>query len=345
MSKSVFAGKATQRALAGLTSLALVAGGLTVVPSVAGAQEIKECNGSFVGPKNLGLEDSNLALKKNTYWPGDVLEISAENLELLKNPYLTLNGNAMTGVAWPEDQDYGEGLTVDGNKLIIKDVDDQGHAKEGIIRVKAVLPSLDDGLFKGKNVLTLSGTDDNNDEKVTLSRSVDFWVNETGREGDPCSYSLQQEETPTPEEPEDPANPSTEPSAKPGEPTAKPSEPTAKPTEPGKPTTKPSEPGKPSTKPTEPGKPSTKPSERGKPSTKPSESTKPSTKPTEPGKPGDGNGKSDFNKFFGSLKDNTKGILFAVAAAIGIPAIIAGVVGLLAQQGMIPKEWLQGFKF
>ena len=71
MSKSVFAGKATQRALAGLTSLALVAGGLTVVPSVAGAQEIKECNGSFVGPKNLGLEDSNLALKKNTYWPGE----------------------------------------------------------------------------------------------------------------------------------------------------------------------------------------------------------------------------------------------------------------------------------
>lgn len=319
MSKSVFAGKATQRALAGLTSLALVAGGLTVVPSVAGAQEIKECNGSFVGPKNLGLEDSNLALKKNTYWPGDVLEISAENLELLKNPYLTLNGNAVTGVAWPEDQDYGEGLTVDGNKLIIKDVDDQGHAKEGIIRVKAVLPSLEDGLFTGKNVLTLSGTDDNNDQDVTLSRSVDFWVNKTGHEGDPCSYTLQQEETPTPEEPEDSANPSTEPSAKPSEPTAKPSEPTTKPTEPGKPTTKPSE----STKPT----------------------TEPSTKPTEPGKPGDGNGKSDFNKFFGSLKDNTKGILFAVAAAIGIPAIIAGVVGLLAQQGMIPKEWLQGFKF
>jgi len=215
MSKSVFAGKATQRALAGLTSLALVAGGLTAVPSVAGAQEIKECNGSFVGPKNLGLEDSNLALKKNTYWPGDVLEISAENLELLKNPYLTLNGNAVTGVAWPEDQDYGEGLTVDGNKLIIKDVDDQGHAKEGIIRVKAVLPSLEDGLFTGKNVLTLSGTDDNNDQEVTLSRSVDFWVNKSGHEGDPCSYTLQQEETPTPEEPEDPANPSTEPSAKP----------------------------------------------------------------------------------------------------------------------------------
>lgn len=319
MSKSVFAGKATQRALAGLTSLALVAGGLTVVPSVAGAQEIKECNGSFVGPKNLGLEDSNLALKKNTYWPGDVLEISAENLNLLKNPYLTLNGNAMTGVAWPEDQDYGEGLTVDGNKLIIKDVDDQGHAKEGIIRVKAVLPSLENGLFTGKNVLTLSGTDDDNDKDVTLSRSVDFWVNKSGHEGDPCSYTLQQEETPTPEEPEDPANPSTEPSAKPSEPTAKPSEPTTKPTEPGKPTTKPSE----STKPT----------------------IEPSTKPTEPGKPGDGNGKSDFNKFFGSLKDNTKGILFAVAAAIGIPAIIAGVVGLLAQQGMIPKEWLQGFKF
>lgn len=326
MSKSVFAGKATQRALAGLTSLALVAGGLTAVPSVAGAQEIKECNGSFVGPKNLGLEDSNLALKKNTYWPGDVLEISAENLELLKNPYLTLNGNAVTGVAWPEDQDYGEGLTVDGNKLIIKDVDDQGHAKEGIIRVKAVLPSLEDGLFTGKNVLTLSGTDDNNDQEVTLSRSVDFWVNKSGHEGDPCSYTLQQEETPTPEEPEDPANPSTEPSAKP-------SEPTTKPTEPGKPTTKPSEPGKPTTKPSE----STKPTEPGKPSE--------STKPTEPGKPGDGNGKSDFNKFFGSLKDNTKGILFAVAAAIGIPAIIAGVVGLLAQQGMIPKEWLQGFKF
>ena len=329
MSKSVFAGKATQRALAGLTSLALVAGGLTVVPSVAGAQEIKECNGSFVGPKNLGLEDSNLALKKNTYWPGDVLEISAENLNLLKNPYLTLNGNADTGVAWPEDQDYGEGLTVDGNKLIINDLDDRGHAKEGIIRVKAVLPSLENGLFTGKNVLTLSGTDDDNDQEVTLSRSVDFWVNESGREGEPCSYTLQQEEKPAPEEPEDPANPSTEPSAKPSEPTAKPSEPTAKPTEPGKP----------STKPTESGKPSTKPSE----STKPT--TEPSTKPTEPGKPGDSNGKSDFNKFFGSLKDNTKGILFAVAAAIGIPAIIAGVVGLLAQQGMIPKEWLQGFKF
>ena len=323
MSKSVFAGKATQRALAGLTSLALVAGGLTVVPSVAGAQEIKECNGSFVGPKNLGLEDSNLALKKNTYWPGDVLEISAENLNLLKNPYLTLNGNDVTGLAWPYQEGI-EGVHIDGNKLIIENVDDQGHAKEGIIRVQAQLPSEigEGGLFKGKNVLTLSGTDDNNDQEVTLSRSVDFWVNKTGREGDPCSYTLQQEETPTPEEPEDPANPSTEPSAKPGEPTTKP-------TEPGKPTAKPSEPGKPSTKPSE--------------STKPT--TKPSTKPTEPGKPGDGNGKSDFNKFFGSLKDNTKGILFAVAAAIGIPAIIAGVVGLLAQQGMIPKEWLQGFKF
>lgn len=334
MSKSVFAGKATQRALAGFTSLALVAGGLTVVPSVAGAQEIKECNGSFVGPKNLGLEDSNLALQKNTYWPGDVLEISAENLELLKDPYLTLNGNAMTGLAWPYQEGI-EGVHVDGNKLIIENVDDRGHAKEGIIRVQAQLPSEigEGGLFMGKNVLTLSGTDDNNDQEVTLSRSVDFWVNKSGHEGDPCSYTLQQEETPTPEEPEDPANPSTEPSAKPSEPTAKPSEPTTKPTEPGKPTTKPSEPGKPTTKPSE----STKPTEPGKPSE--------STKPTEPGKPGDGNGKSDFNKFFGSLKDNTKGILFAVAAAIGIPAIIAGVVGLLAQQGMIPKEWLQGFKF
>lgn len=323
MSKSVFAGKATQRALAGLTSLALVAGGLTVVPSVAGAQEIKECNGSFVGPKNLGLEDSNLALKKNTYWPGDVLEISAENLNLLKNPYLTLNGNAMTGVAWPYQEGI-EGVHVDGNKLIIENVDDRGHAKEGIIRVQAQLPSEigEGGLFMGKNVLTLSGTDDNNDQEVTLSRSVDFWVNKSGHEGDPCSYTLQQEEKPAPEEPEDPANPSTEPSTKPTEPTAKPTEPTAKP---GEPTTKPTEPGKPTAKPSEPGK--------------------PSTKPTEPGKPGDGNGKSDFNKFFGSLKDNTKGILFAVAAAIGIPAIIAGVVGLLAQQGMIPKEWLQGFKF
>ena len=294
MSKSVFAGKATQRALAGLTSLALVAGGLTVVPSVAGAQEIKECNGSFVGPKNLGLEDSNLALKKNTYWPGDVLEISAENLNLLKNPYLTLNGDDVTGTSWP-DQEGIEGVHVDGNKLVIE----EGQIVEGRIQIKAQLPSkMDDvRLYKGKNVLTLFGTEKNeNDGKdVTLSRSVDFWVNETGREGEPCSYTLQQEETPTPEEPEDPANPSTEPSAKPSEPTAKPSEPTAK--------------------------------------------------PTEPGKPGDGNGKSDFNKFFGSLKDNTKGILFAVAAAIGIPAIIAGVVGLLAQQGMIPKEWLQGFKF
>lgn len=322
MSKSVFAGKATQRALAGLTSLALVAGGLTVVPSVAGAQEIKECNGSFVGPKNLGLEDSNLALNKNTYWPGGVLEISAKNLELLKDPYLTLNGNDATGLAWP-DQEGIEGVHVDGNKLIIENVDDRGHAKEGIIRVQAQLPSEigEGGLFKGKNVLTLSGTDDNNDQEVTLSRSVDFWVNETGKEGDPCSYTLQKEEKPAPEEPEDPANPSTEPTAKP---TTKPGESTTtKPTEPGKPTTKPGE----STKPTEPGKPSE------------------STKPTEPGKPGDGNGKSDFNKFFGSLKGNTKGILFAVAAAIGIPAIIAGVVGLLAQQGMIPKEWLQGFKF
>ena len=334
MSKSVFAGKATQRALAGLTSLALVAGGLTVVPSVSGAQEIKECNGSFVGPKNLGLEDSNLALQKNTYWPGDVLEISAENLELLKDPYLTLNGNAMTGLAWPYQEGI-EGVHVDGNKLIIENVDDRGHAKEGIIRVQAQLPSEigEGGLFMGKNVLTLSGTDDNNDQEVTLSRSVDFWVNESGHEGDPCSYTLQQEEKPAPEEPEDPAEPTAEPTAKPSEPTAKPTEPGNKPTEPGN-------------KPTEPGnKPTAKPSEPGKPSTKPSESTKPSTKPTEPGKPGDGNGKSDFNKFFGSLKDNTKGILFAVAAAIGIPAIIAGVVGLLAQQGMIPKEWLQGFKF
>ena len=330
MSKSVFAGKATQRALAGLTSLALVAGGLTVVPSVAGAQEIKECNGSFVGPRDRGLDNSNLRLEKKTYWGGDILHVSAENLESLKNPYLTLNGDDQTGLVWP-DQEDGDGVEEAGTKLYIENTDDFGHPKEGLFRVKAVLPLKigEGGLFKGKNILTLSGIDDANDDNAVLSRSVEFWVNESGIEGEPCSYTLQQEEKPAPEEPEDPANPSTEPSAKPSEPTAKPSEPTTKPTEPGKPTTKPSEPGKPTTKPSE--------------STKPT--TEPSTKPTEPGKPGDGNGKSDFNKFFGSLKDNTKGILFAVAAAIGIPAIIAGVVGLLAQQGMIPKEWLQGFKF
>lgn len=313
MSKSVFAGKATQRALAGLTSLALVAGGLTVVPSVAGAQEIKECNGSFVGPRDRGLDNSNLRLEKKTYWGGDILHVSAENLESLKNPYLTLNGDEQTGLVWP-DQEDGDDVEEAGTKLYIENTDDFGHPKEGLFRVKAVLPLKigEGGLFKGKNILTLSGIDDANDDNAVLSRSVEFWVNESGIEGEPCSYTLQQEEKPAPEEPEDPAKPSTEPSAKP-------SEPTAKPTEPGKPSTKPSE----STKPT----------------------TKPSTKPTEPGKPGDGNGKSDFNKFFGSLKDNTKGILFAVAAAIGIPAIIAGVVGLLAQQGMIPKEWLQGFKF
>ena len=327
MSKSVFAGKATQRALAGLTSLALVAGGLTVVPSVAGAQEIKECNGSFVGPRDRGLDNSNLRLEKKTYWGGDILHVSAENLESLKNPYLTLNGDDQTGLVWP-DQEDGDGVEEAGTKLYIENTDDFGHPKEGLFRVKAVLPLKigEGGLFKGKNILTLSGIDDANDDNAVLSRSVEFWVNESGIEGEPCSYTLQQEEKPAPEEPEDPANPSTEPSAKP-------SEPTTKPTEPGKPTTKPSEPGKPTTKPSE----STKPTEPGKPSE--------STKPTEPGKPGDGNGKSDFNKFFGSLKDNTKGILFAVAAAIGIPAIIAGVVGLLAQQGMIPKEWLQGFKF
>jgi len=300
--------------------LALVAGGLTVVPSVAGAQEIKECNGSFVGPRDRGLDNSNLRLEKKTYWGGDILHVSAENLESLKNPYLTLNGDDQTGLVWP-DQEDGDGVEEAGTKLYIENTDDFGHPKEGLFRVKAVLPLKigEGGLFKGKNILTLSGIDDANDDNAVLSRSVEFWVNESGIEGEPCSYTLQQEEKPAPEEPEDPANPSTEPSAKPSEPTAKPSEPTAKPTEPGKPSTKPSE----STKPT----------------------TEPSTKPTEPGKPGDSNGKSDFNKFFGSLKDNTKGILFAVAAAIGIPAIIAGVVGLLAQQGMIPKEWLQGFKF
>ena len=313
MSKSVFAGKATQRALAGLTSLALVAGGLTVVPSVAGAQEIKECNGSFVGPRDRGLDNSNLRLEKKTYWGGDVLHVSAENLESLKNPYLTLNGDDQTGLVWP-DQEDGDDVEEAGTKLYIENTDDFGHPKEGLFRVKAVLPLKigEGGLFKGKNILTLSGIDDANDDNAVLSRSVEFWVNESGIEGEPCSYTLQQEEKPAPEEPEDPAKPSTEP-------TAKPSEPTAKPSESGKPSTKPSA----STKPT----------------------AEPSTKPTEPGKPGDGNGKSDFNKFFGSLKDNTKGILFAVAAAIGIPAIIAGVVGLLAQQGMIPKEWLQGFKF
>lgn len=317
MSKSVFAGKATQRALAGLTSLALVAGGLTVVPSVAGAQEIKECNGSFVGPRDRGLDNSNLRLEKKTYWGGDILHVSAENLESLKNPYLTLNGDEQTGLVWP-DQEDGDDVEEAGTKLYIENTDDFGHPKEGLFRVKAVLPLKigEGGLFKGKNILTLSGIDDANDDNAVLSRSVEFWVNESGIEGEPCSYTLQQEEKPAPEEPEDPAKPSTEPSVKPSEPTAKPSE---------------------------PGKPSTKPSESTKPTTEPS--TKPSTKPTEPGKPGDGNGKSDFNKFFGSLKDNTKGILFAVAAAIGIPAIIAGVVGLLAQQGMIPKEWLQGFKF
>ena len=267
MRKSVFAKKATQRALAGFTSLALVAGGLTAMPVAAGAQEIKECNASFVGPQDRGLENSNFRLDRKTYRPGDILHVSADNFYSMTDPFLTLNGDVNTGVFWP-DQERGDDVDVFGRVLRIDETDDFGNVEGSRFQVRAVLPSWigQGGLSKGKNILTLWAVDENSG--AWLSRSVEFWVNETGREGDSCSYTFQQEGTPA----------------------------------------------------------------------TPNPGNNPIPNPFNPAQPGG----SSSNKLIDELRDDPEDVLLAIAAAIGIPALIAGVVGILMQQGLIPQGW---FKF
>ena len=80
-----------------------------------------------------------------------------------------------------------------------------------------------------------------------------------------------------------------------------------------------------------------------KPSTSESTTQKPTEKPkpSEDPKPKPPTGSQDLSSKLGKYRT----ILIAIFSVLGLTGIIAGAVAAMAHANMIPKEWLQGFKF
>lgn len=196
MSRNVIAGGAAQRAIAGLLSLALVSGGL-VVPSVANAAEETGkavCNSEGVAPRPRGDAPKGMSLNRDVYKIGDVVEIKITGLtDITAKHKLRLT---LSGAQWPTDQSAGDGLERVEESPVL-DIP-TSKIKNGEVTVKAVLPSEFEGVFRpGKNILIAQLEDGT---KVTGVRGVEVWVNESGKAAGACGPENPNGDKPEPED-------------------------------------------------------------------------------------------------------------------------------------------------
>ena len=196
MSRNVIAGGAAQRAIAGLMSLALVSGGL-VVPSVANAAEETGkavCRSGMVAPSFGKKSSKEVTLDRDIYKAGDVVEVKITGLGDLtakQNLRLTLDG-----ALWPEDQSKGDGLELLDDAVALKIPTSKIENGEVIVRV--VLPSVfEEGFRLGENAIAVQLNDD---ERPVEVKGVVFRANESGKAAGACGPENPNGDKPEPED-------------------------------------------------------------------------------------------------------------------------------------------------
>ena len=213
MQKNKISATATRRFMAGALSVALLGGGLAVVPAVATAQDA-QC---VVNEPRKGNGVGELSFDKQTYKPGDVVTMTGTGFAARPSDGflgMKLNSNKSE---WPADQSAGDNLEYNEGNATTLEIP-AATVGNGNFTVRVVLPAFDAKFQAGKQVITLLG---GNDGGPVASRSAVIWVNETGDDSDACGATPSVKPQPDPQpqpEPSQPEKTSEAPAPKPDPP-------------------------------------------------------------------------------------------------------------------------------
>ena len=210
MQKNKISATATRRFMAGALSVALLGGGLTVVPTVATAQDA-QC---VVNEPRKGNGVGELSFDKQTYKPGDVVTVTGTGFAARPSDgflAMKLNSNKSE---WPADQSAGDDLQYNDGAATTLEIP-AATIGDGNFTVRVVLPAFDAKFQAGKQVITILG---GNDGGPSASRSAAIWVNETGDDSDACGANPGAAPKPDPQpqpKPSEPEKTSETPAPKP----------------------------------------------------------------------------------------------------------------------------------
>ena len=201
MQKNKISATATRRFMAGALSVALLGGGLAVVPAVATAQDA-QC---VVNEPRKGNGVGELSFDKQTYKPGDVVTMTGTGFAARPSDgflAMKLNSNKSE---WPADQSAGDDLQYNDGAATTLEIP-AATVGDGNFTVRVVLPAFDAKFQAGKQVITLLG---GNDGGPVASRSAVIWVNETGDDSDACGATPNGKPQPDPQPQPKPSQPET----------------------------------------------------------------------------------------------------------------------------------------
>ena len=199
MQKNKISATATRRFMAGALSVALLGGGLAVVPAVATAQDA-QC---VVNEPRKGNGVGELSFDKQTYKPGDVVTMTGTGFAARPSDGflgMKLNSNKSE---WPADQSAGDNLEYNEGNATTLEIP-AATVGNGNFTVRVVLPAFDAKFQAGKQVITLLG---GNDGGPVASRSAVIWVNETGDDSDACGATPSAKPQPDPQPQPEPSQP------------------------------------------------------------------------------------------------------------------------------------------
>ena len=199
MQKNKISATATRRFMAGALSVALLGGGLAVVPAVATAQDA-QC---VVNEPRKGNGVGELSFDKQTYKPGDVVTMTGTGFAARPSDGflgMKLNSNKSE---WPADQSAGDNLEYNEGNATTLEIP-AATVGNGNFTVRVVLPAFDAKFQAGKQVITLLG---GNDGGPVASRSAVIWVNETGNDSDACGATPSVKPQPDPQPQPEPSQP------------------------------------------------------------------------------------------------------------------------------------------
>ena len=205
MQKNKISATATRRFMAGALSVALLGGGLAVVPAVATAQDA-QC---VVNEPRKGNGVGELSFDKQTYKPGDVVTMTGTGFVARPSDgflAMKLNSNKSE---WPADQSAGDDLQYNDGAATTLEIP-AATVGDGNFTVRVVLPAFDAKFQAGKQVITLLG---GNDGCPSASRSAAIWVNETGDDSDACGANPGVKPQPDPQPKPEPSEPEKTPEA------------------------------------------------------------------------------------------------------------------------------------
>ncbi len=316
MQKNKISATATRRFMAGALSVALLGGGLAVVPAVATAQDA-QC---VVNEPRKGNGVGELSFDKQTYKPGDVVTMTGTGFAARPSDGflgMKLNSNKSE---WPADQSAGDNLEYNEGNATTLEIP-AATVGNGNFTVRVVLPAFDAKFQAGKQVITLLG---GNDGGPVASRSAVIWVNETGDDSDACGANPGVKPQPDPQPQPEPSQPEKTSEAPAPKPDPKPDP---------QPQPKPSQPEKTSEAPAPKPNKTSEPEKTSEPA-KTSEKPKPSQEP-----------QNNLNKGVENLlnyfKDgtNVRKVVIAVASVLGIAGLATAVLGSLVKLNLIPRDW------